>query len=111
MFPGVELTSVPTSVAFIFPVGRVKLIISLSLAITARRLVNWPTARGGEKERSKPFRSLLNSDQHCARLPRRSHEPLVPCKRCSLAESNLDRALAPPSGRVESTDKPAAARL
>jgi hypothetical protein len=43
MIPGFELTSVSTSVAFIFLVGRVHLTISLSLAITARRLVNWPT--------------------------------------------------------------------
>jgi hypothetical protein len=58
--PGPKLTSVPASVASILVVGRFQLTISLSLAITAHRLVNWPKARGGEnkKERSKPFSSF-----------------------------------------------------
>jgi hypothetical protein len=69
-----ERNAVPASVASNSIVGRVFLTISLSLAITAHHVVNWPKALGGEnkKERSKPFRSLLNSNHHCAGLPRHS---------------------------------------
>jgi hypothetical protein len=74
--PGAELSSVPTSICCLhFPRWIwVQLVISISLAITPHRLVHWPTARGGEnrKERSNPFRSLLNSNHHCVGLPRRS---------------------------------------
>jgi hypothetical protein len=74
--PGAELTSVPAFDASVLLVGRVQLTISLSLAITAYRLVNPSKARGrenkNEKERSKPVRSLLDRNRHCTVLPRRS---------------------------------------